>query len=78
MRTHRRSPVFTESEEEIWKAWRSTMFFPRDRETATYLQLRDQTRETYHAGLWSGFSAVDVERLRHVPIACPSSLQDQR
>ena len=42
MRPQKRSGMFTETEEEIWKAWRPMMVFPPDRETSTYLQLRDQ------------------------------------
>ena len=42
MRTHRRSGVFTEPEEEIWKAGRPLMFFPPAREISTYRQLRYQ------------------------------------
>ncbi len=35
MRPQKRSGVFTEPEEEIWKAWRPMMFFPLDRETSS-------------------------------------------
>ena len=42
MRPQKHSEEFTESEEKIWKASRSMMFFPPGRETATYLELRDQ------------------------------------
>ena len=42
MRPQKRSGMFSESEEKIWKAWRPMMFLPPGRETATYLELRDQ------------------------------------
>ena len=39
MRPHKHSRTFTELEEEVWKAWRPMMFFPRGQETLTYRQL---------------------------------------